>query len=164
MLFMSGYVTGSGWSEFPGSRGVIPWWRHQMETFSALLAICAGNSLGNSPHKGQWRGALMFSLICVWIYGWVNNRVAGDLRCYYNVIVVPEIMVNPAQKQPNTEQYFEGCSASITVSNFPMYDPYYASLNQSHCIAIACINLRLLTKKYFGKHQDIFHTISNNHI
>ena len=23
---------------------VIPWWRHQMETFSALLAICAGNS------------------------------------------------------------------------------------------------------------------------
>ena len=23
----------------------IPWWRHQMETFSTLLAICAGNSL-----------------------------------------------------------------------------------------------------------------------
>ena len=23
---------------------IIPWWRHQMETFSALLAICAGNS------------------------------------------------------------------------------------------------------------------------
>ena len=22
----------------------LPWWRHQMETFSALLAICAGNS------------------------------------------------------------------------------------------------------------------------
>ena len=33
-----------------------------------------------SPHKGQWRGALMFSLICVWINGWVNNREAGDLR------------------------------------------------------------------------------------
>ena len=24
----------------------------------------------NSPHKGQWRGALMFSLICVWINDW----------------------------------------------------------------------------------------------
>ena len=36
----------------------------------------------NSPHKGQWRGALMFSLICVWINGWVNNRKAGDLRLY----------------------------------------------------------------------------------
>ena len=32
----------------------------------------------NSPHKGQWRGALMFSLICVWMNGWVNNREAGD--------------------------------------------------------------------------------------
>ena len=27
----------------------------------------------NSPHKGQWRGALMFSLICARINGWVNN-------------------------------------------------------------------------------------------
>ena len=58
------------------------WWRHQMETFSALLALCAGNSPVpvNSPHKGQWRGALMFSLICAWINRWVNNREAGDLR------------------------------------------------------------------------------------
>ena len=37
----------------------------------------------NSPHKGQWRGALMFSLNCVWINGWVNNREAGDLRRYH---------------------------------------------------------------------------------
>ena len=36
----------------------------------------------NSPHKGQWRGALMHSLIWVWINGWVNNREAGDLRRY----------------------------------------------------------------------------------
>ena len=34
----------------------------------------------NSPHKGQWGGALMFSLTCVWINGWANNREAGDLR------------------------------------------------------------------------------------
>ena len=36
----------------------------------------------DSPHKGQWHGALMFSLICVWINGWVNSREAGDLRRY----------------------------------------------------------------------------------
>ena len=36
----------------------------------------------NSPHRGQWRGALMFSLMCVWINGWVNNREAGDVRRY----------------------------------------------------------------------------------
>ena len=45
----------------------------------------------NSPHKGQWGGALVFSLICVWINGWINNRVAGDLRRYlahYDVIIM----------------------------------------------------------------------------
>ena len=53
-----------------------------METFSALPALCAGNSPVpvSSPHKGQWRGALMSSLICAWINDWVNNREAGDLR------------------------------------------------------------------------------------
>ena len=43
------------------------------------------------PHKGQWRGPLMFSLISVWINGWENNREAGDLRRYrahYVVIVM----------------------------------------------------------------------------
>ena len=45
----------------------------------------------NSPHKSQWRGDLMFSLICVWINSWVNNREAGDLRRYrahYDVTVM----------------------------------------------------------------------------
>ena len=34
----------------------------------------------NSPHKGQWRGILMFSLIGACTNGWVNNRDAGDLK------------------------------------------------------------------------------------
>ena len=64
-----------------------------METFSALLAICAENSPVpvNSPHKGQWRGALMFSLIRARINGWVNNREAGDLsrhQVHCDVIVM----------------------------------------------------------------------------
>ena len=45
----------------------------------------------NFPHKGQWRGALMFSLICVCINGWVNNGEPGDLRPYrghYDVTVM----------------------------------------------------------------------------
>ena len=45
----------------------------------------------NSPHKGQWRGALMFSLICARINSWVNNGEAGDLRRqrgHYDVIVM----------------------------------------------------------------------------
>ena len=47
--------------------------------------------LVNSPHKGQWRGAFMFSLIRPWINGWVNNREASDWRRHharYEVTVV----------------------------------------------------------------------------
>ena len=45
-----------------------------------VTGLLCGNSPVpvNSPHKGQWCGALMFSLICVWINGWVNNREAAD--------------------------------------------------------------------------------------
>ena len=50
----------------------------------------------NSPHKGQWCDVLMFSLICAWINGWVNNCEAGDLRChhayYYDVTVMTRKM------------------------------------------------------------------------
>ena len=45
----------------------------------------------NSPHKGQWRGVLMFSLICAWTNSWANNGDAGDLRRHcapYDVTIV----------------------------------------------------------------------------
>ena len=71
----------------------------------ALIAPCKVNNICmkislfawwhpvNSPHKVQWRGAIIFSLICVWINGWVNNREAGDLRRYrthYDVTVITQ--------------------------------------------------------------------------
>ena len=69
-----------------------------MEIFSALLAFVWGihRSSVNSPHKGQWRGALMFFLICVWINGWVNKREAGDLsryRAHYDVTVMNDTKI-----------------------------------------------------------------------
>ena len=39
---------------------------------------------GNSPQKDQWRGALMFSLICAWTNGQVNNRDADDLERHHH--------------------------------------------------------------------------------
>ena len=124
-----------------------------METFSALLAIYAGNSplvyefpvqrpvtrsfdvffdlcpnngsvnnreasdlirhrihydvivlvLAIIRHKGQWRGALIFSLICARINGWVNNRDAGDLRrhrTHYDVIVMGLAIIRPLDGLP----------------------------------------------------------------
>ena len=56
-------------------------WKHFPPNWPFVRGI--HRSPVNSPHKGQWRGALMFSLICVWINDWVNNREVGDLRCYH---------------------------------------------------------------------------------
>ena len=63
-------------------------WKH----FPRYWPIVRGihQSPVNSPHKGQSHGALMFSLICAWINGWVNNHEASDLRCHrthYDIIV-----------------------------------------------------------------------------
>ena len=56
-------------------------WKHFLRYWPFVRGI--HRSRANSPHKGQWHGTLMFSLICVWINGWVNNREAGDLTRYY---------------------------------------------------------------------------------
>ena len=64
-------------------------WKHFPRYWPFMRGI--HRSPVNSTHKGQWRGALMFSFICVWINGWVNNREAEDLRRYrthYDVIVM----------------------------------------------------------------------------
>ena len=53
-------------------------WKHFSRDWPFVQGI--HRSPVNSPHKGQWRGALMFSLICTRINGWVNNGEAGDLR------------------------------------------------------------------------------------
>ena len=45
----------------------------------------------NFPHRGQWRGALIPSLICAWTNSSANNGDAGDLkrhRSHYDVIVM----------------------------------------------------------------------------
>ena len=63
------------------------WWHHRMETFSALLALCAGNS--------SVSGALIFSLIWAWTNGWATNRNVSDLRwhrAHYDVSVMWKFM------------------------------------------------------------------------
>ena len=71
------------------------WWRHQINHFLRHLPSMRRihRSPVNSPHKGQWRRALLFSLICSRINGWVNNGEAGDLRrhrTHYDVtLMVP---------------------------------------------------------------------------
>ena len=53
-------------------------WKHFRRCWPFVWGV--HRSPVNSPHKGKWHGALMFSLICSWINGWVSDREAVDLR------------------------------------------------------------------------------------
>ena len=67
----------------------LTWWRHFPRCWPFLRGI--NRSLVDSPHKGQWRGALMFYLICAWTNAWTNNLDAGYLRrhrAHYDVTII----------------------------------------------------------------------------
>ena len=79
-----------------------PRWQHddviKWKHFSRYWPFVRGirRSPANSLHKGQWRGALMFSLICASTNGWINNRDAGDLirhRAHYDAILMWETTI-----------------------------------------------------------------------
>ena len=83
-----------------------PWWRHQMETFSVVLAICAGNS-----------PALMFSLKSTRINDWVNNGEAGYMRhhrAHYDVTV----MVPHCDRQLPLLSHCPACRTSLIATRF----------------------------------------------
>ena len=68
--------------------GIIKW-KHFPRYWPFVRGIY--QSLVNCPNKGQWRGALMFSLICAIIHNWVNSRGGGDLRrhrAHYDISVM----------------------------------------------------------------------------
>ena len=67
--------------ELHGEHDDVIKWKHFPRNWPFVRGI--HQSPVNSPHKGQWSGALMFSLICVLINNWVNNRGAGDLRHFH---------------------------------------------------------------------------------
>ena len=84
-----------------------------------------GRSPVNSPHKGQWRRALMFSVICAWINGWVNNLEAGDLKrhcAHYCVSVMFELT------------YVSWRLHWVLMSNFVKHGKSPLADRQEHCV------------------------------
>ena len=76
------------------------WWRHQTETISALLALCAGISPVTGEFPSQRAVTRSFGVFfdLAWTNGWVNNREASILRrhrAHYDVIVMsPNILTH----------------------------------------------------------------------
>ena len=80
-----------------------------MDTFSALLALCAGNSPVNSEFPSQRPVTRSFD-VCFDLYlnkRWVNNREAGDLRRirpHYDVTVM-NYDISPSQQETDTPRW-----------------------------------------------------------
>ena len=103
-------------------------WKHFPRYWPFVRGI--HRSPANSPHKGQWRGALIFSSICVWINGFVNSREAGDLRRYrahYDVTVMYLLCVCGGRGR-NLHQN------GVKVDNIIQtnYNPYCWMINSRH--------------------------------
>ena len=73
------------------------WWRHQMETFSALLTICAGNSPVPGEFPAQRPVMRSFDVLFdLRLNKPLSKREAGDLSCHrahYDVIVMSTFVI-----------------------------------------------------------------------
>ena len=87
-------VSGLGCNGLPGSctyhfDDVIKW-----KYFRVTGLLCGKFTGHRRIPRTKANYALMFSLICAWINGWVNNREAGDLRrlrAHYDVTAMDSL-------------------------------------------------------------------------
>ena len=86
----------------------------------------------NSPHKGQWRGALMSSLINAWTNDWVSTRDAVDLghhRAHYDVTVMVSTGKSIASRDPSHVQFITQNSILMD-KQLSFYPPRHENLWQ----------------------------------
>ena len=120
----------------------LVWWRHQMETFSALLTLCLGNSLVT---KGQWRGLWFFFYLSLnkplskQLWGWWFempsrslwrhcNGVFHQNRPYLHVLVV-------STGQPLIRSVIlYSCNSNIQEKDIKLYMVMYSTICASHTI------------------------------
>ena len=154
--------------------GVIKW-KH----FSRYWPFVRGihRSTVNSPHEGQWRGALVFSLICAWINGWINNRKAGDLRRHRahpswrhrNVIMMMKLCGNLTVTGCHHSQshYFYFLASPLPIEGGRITEVQVMTDNLAEGCIVCQTQLTLTVARYFkcgltGSSQRIFHIACKN--
>ena len=91
----------------------------------------------NSPHKGQWRGTLMLSLICAWTNGWVNNWDAGDYHDVTLMRLCNHIAINNSLGRPWARWgrcHFQGQPAYLIQMPWWRYDMKTLSALLALCV------------------------------
>ena len=96
-------------------------WKHFLRYWRFVRRI--HRSPVKSSHKGQWCGALMFSLICTRINGWVNNGEAGDLRRqangpYREIVVLLVVLVTDSAPEGAAHLYWPMYITTASVLHF----------------------------------------------
>ena len=127
-------------------------WRHQMETFSGLLAICAGNS----PVPTQRPVTRSFDFfICAWINGWVKNGKAGDLRrhrAHYGITVMakrPRDLSQPELHNYTSRDILSACERShVPSKNRCLRLPVFIIFRDVHYVYSFITNMVTTTIRY----------------
>ena len=116
--------------------GVIKW-KHFPCYWPSLREI--HQSPVNYHHKGQWRGALMFSLIWAWTNGYVNNRNANDLKCrhraHYDATVMRMIIpcdTTTFKSRHNGVWTYKWCVITSRFSNDTIKPAKHTEVSPSH--------------------------------
>ena len=106
-----------------------------METFSRYWTFARGihRSPVNSPHKGQWRRALVFSLIWAWMnrfckqsWGWWFGTPSRPLWRHSN------------DKRLNHTTFFDMCFSSPTQNDEQLFTHHSRKLIQLKCVWLRC--------------------------
>ena len=132
----------------------ISWWRHQMETFSVLLAICAGNS----PVPGEFpaqrpvtRSFDVFFDLCSnkrlskQSWGWWFETPSCPLWRHRNVVTLSSKLYVPSRSLCSEDQYLlntpRWCLETfgiralhddvIKLKHFPRYWPFVRGIHRS---------------------------------
>ena len=124
--------------------GLWSWSRHQMETFSTLLALCMGNSLVTGEFHSQRPVTQMLSLICAWINTWVNDCKAGVLRCHRthnDVTVIAMVIVGVLDHTPPWWTYIEchlGKETNLSVTNSLVTGEFHSQRPVTQMLSLIC--------------------------
>ena len=100
----------------------------------------------------------MFSLICAWINGRVNNHEAGDLRrhrAHYDVIVMKSSLCNPCDH--GTNSFFQDrCIVKLSTSNRPIH--LHTGTNLCRGIVLYALVRKTMHGAIVGKSTSVYKT------
>ena len=144
------------------------WWRHQMETFFALLAICAGNSpvIDEFPARRPVTRRFDVSFIFAWINVWANNREAGNLRRHrvHNDVIVmlgpvhDIIRYNKRKEQTHTPDISKSFISNNRDPKVCIYNCTFLWIHYNQFVHDYLLSKQIISKVSFGTIWSFYHS------